>query len=106
MTDHANPHHIRHDADGTQAVPVAPDAAQAHASIAAALADPFAWSVALLTDGVVRMPAKPAELMTTQPVSRRPAKARRPASAAEIMAPRPGFSDLDIGPLSNRSRRG
>lgn len=109
MTSHITPHPRLCPDDGDERKDrheAPPSVAEAHERIAAALADPFCWSVTLLTDGVVRMPAKPAELMTTQPVSRRPAKARRPASAAEIMAPRPGFSDLDIGPLSNRSRRG
>jgi hypothetical protein len=100
MTDHTDPHHIRHGADGSRAVPVAPDAAQAHARIVEALADPFAFAVALLADAAVRMPAPaPAPL----PRTRDRAGERKPRTAEEILKPRVALPDL--GHLSNRSKR-
>ncbi|MEX8495483.1 hypothetical protein [Sphaerotilus sp.] len=111
MTDHADPQHIRHGADGTRAVPVAPDAAQAHARIVEALADPFAFAVALLGAcgarsqyGHLQDHAAPAPPTTdTRPAPRKPHQ-HKPRTAEEILKPRtkPGG---EMGPLSNRSRR-
>lgn len=80
-----------------------PTVAEAHERIAEALADPFAWSVELLTVGVVRMPAKPVEPALRTPSPKAPATPRR-RTAAEILRDRQ-FPGGDIGPLSNRSRR-
>lgn len=65
-----------------------PDAAQAHASIVEALADPFAFAVALLGSEAVRMPSPPTEEDQRQ----RPPQPRKPArrTAADILRPQPG----------------
>jgi len=92
----------RHDSDGTQAVQAPPDAAQAHARIVEALADPFAFAVALLGAGAVRMPPPPIE----EP-RQRPPQPRQPArrTAADILKPRADAIGAGMGPLSGRSSR-
>jgi hypothetical protein len=56
---------------------VPPDAAQALARIVEALADPFAFAVALLGSEAVRMPSPPTE---EEPRQRPPRPASRPAA--------------------------
>lgn len=111
MTDHTDPQHIRHGADGTRrAVPTTPEAAQAHARIVEALADPFAFAVALLGAcgarsqyGNLQKHAAPAPPTTTSPAPRRPHQ-HKPRTAEEILRPRDALGG-GMGPLSNRSKR-
>lgn len=77
----------RHDKDGSRAVQAPPDAAQAHASITEALRDPFAFAVALLGAGAVRMPPPPTEEEPRQRPPRPRKQSRR--TAADILTPRP-----------------
>ena len=109
MTDYTDPRHIRHGADSTRAVPVAPDAAQAHARIVEALRDPFAFAVALLGACGARSGhgnlSKPdiQQQTDTTPTPRREYR-RKPRTAEEILKRRDRMGG-DLGPLSNRSRR-
>jgi hypothetical protein len=93
----------RHDNEGTRAVPVPQDAAQAHARIVEALRDPFAFAVALLGSEAVRMPSPQPEEPRPVPSAPRP---RQPArrTAADILKPRAAIGG-NMGPLSNRSAR-
>lgn len=108
MTSHITPHPRLCPDDGDERKDrheAPPTVAEAHERIVEALRDPFAWSVALLTVGVVRMPAKPVEPAPKKRSSLAAPKTRRPASSAEILRDRQ-FPGGDIGPLSNRSSRG
>ncbi len=111
MTDHTDPHHIRHGKDGTRAVPVTPEAAQAHARIVEALRDPFAFAVALLGAcgarsqyGNLQKPAVQAPPTTDTSPAPRKAYQRKPRTAEEILKPRDALGGFTF-PLSNRSKR-